>query len=375
MKLAYHPLRRSAILMATVLMTVCGCAVQGASVAMPTARAEARLLASVYVFDGSKAKYRDGDAAGIDQMFYAFALIRRGRVSIAHWENFKKFQGYIRKHPHITPILSVGGWGADGFSQAAATAEGREAFATDVLQVMQQHGFLGVDIDWEYPGSSVAGIQSSPDDRENYTLLLQALRDGLDTLTAIDGVPRRLCVALSGSPDMAASIDCEAVGKVVDQVNLMTYDLQQPDTASHHTALFASHPGALSAAACVQAYLDAGIPAGKLMLGVAFYGHRWATKNVAPLYLPASKKDTLSYAAIARLLRKSPDAVHYDAAAQAPYFFNGKTFISYDDARSISQKRLYAQEQRLMGLFAWEYGLVADGVLVDAMMGTRAADP
>ena len=211
MKPVYHPLRRSAILMATVLLTVCGCAAQGAGFAIPTAHAEARLLAGVYVFDGSKAKYRDGDAASIDQMFYSFALIRRGRVSVAHWKNFKKFQAYIQKHPHITPILSVGGWGADGFSQAAATAEGREAFVADVLQVMQQNGFLGVDIDWEYPGSSVAGIHSSPDDRENYTLLLQALRDGLDALTAADGMPRRLCVALSGSPDMAASIDCEAV--------------------------------------------------------------------------------------------------------------------------------------------------------------------
>ncbi len=361
--------------MAAILLTVSGCVAPVMGFTLPTARAEGRLLTGVYVFDGSRAKYRDGDADSIDQMFYSFALIRRGRVSVAHWKNFKKFQAYIQKHPHITPILSVGGWGADGFSQAAATAEGREAFAADVLQVMQQHGFLGVDIDWEYPGSSVAGIHSSPDDRENYTLLLKTLREGLDALTAADGVPRRLCVALSGSPDMAASLDCVAIGTVVDQVNLMTYDLQQPDTASHHSALFASHPDALSAAACVQAYIRAGIPAGKLMLGVAFYGHRWATKAEAPLYRPATQKDTLPYAAIAKLIRKTPDAVRYDEVAQAPYFFDGKTFISYDDQRSIAQKGLYAGEQHLMGLFAWEYGSLADGELVAAMGDAGEQEP
>ena len=375
MKPVCYPLTGKTILMASIMLAVCGCACLGADFAVPMARAEKKLLTSVYVLDGGKAKYRDADAASIDQMFYSFALIRRGLVSVAHWEDFETFQAYIQKYPHITPILSVGGWGADGFSQAVATADSREAFAADVLQVMEQYGFRGVDIDWEYPGSSVAGIHSSPNDKENYTLLLKALRNGLDALTAADGVPRRLCVALSGAPDMAASLDCAEVGKVVDQVNLMTYDLQQPNTASHHTALYTSYPGALSAADCVQAYLKAGIPASKLMLGVAFYGHRWVTKDKTPLYHPAKKKDTLPYSAIAKLIRKTPNAAHFDEIAQAPYFFNGKTFISYDDERSIAQKKLYVEAQQLMGLFAWEYGSVADGALIGAMAGTGTANP
>ena len=147
----------------------------------------------------------------------------------------------------------------------------------------------------------------------------------------------------------------------------MTYDMQQSDTASHHSALFASHPSALSADACVKAYINAGIPAGKIMLGVAFYGHRWVTTYAAPLYQPAAKRDTLSYAAISKLITKTPDAVKYDDEAQAPYFLNDKVFISYDDERSIAQKGAYAKERGLMGLFAWEYGSGSTGALVDAM--------
>jgi chitinase len=352
--------------MATAMLTLMG-GLPPVAVRGVTARAEGALQTGVYVYDGSKAKYRDDDAMYIDQMFYAFALFRSGRLSVSHWKNFKKYQAYIKKHPNIMPILSIGGWGADGFSQAAATAEGRAAFTEDVLQIMEKYGFLGADIDWEYPGSSVAGIESSPADRENFTLLLAALRAGLDELTAKDGKPRRLCIALSGSPEIIENLQCVEIGEIIDQVNLMTYDQQLPDVASHHSALFASQPSAPSAAASAQAYIDAGIPAAKLMLGVAFYGHRWSTREADPLYRTANYQGTLAYSAIAKLIRKKPDAVRFDETAQASYYVSGKTFISYDDERSIQSKAGYASDIGLMGVFAWEYGALADGSLVAAM--------
>ena len=357
-----------AVLITAALLTLFGCAYPLTDQSASAAGAlSAGKVTAVYVYDGSKTKYRDDDALKIDQMFYSFALFRQGRISVSHWKNIKKFQAYIKKHNRIMPILSVGGWGADGFSQAASTDEGRLAFVSDVLTIMQEKGFSGVDIDWEYPGSSAAGIKSSPEDRQNFTLLLQAMRSGLDMLTIEDGKPRRLCVALSGSPYLIANLECEKIGKIVDQVNLMTYDMQQPDVASHHSALYSSHPAALSADLCVQAYIKAGIPSDKLMLGAAFYGHQWLTRFGSPLYLPATKKNTLSYATIIRMIRKTPDAVKYDDQAQAPYFADGKVFISYDDERSIAQKGAYAKEHGLMGLFAWEYSSESTGTLIDAM--------
>lgn len=242
---------------------------------------------------------------------------------MAHWKHFDAFQAYLEQHPHIVPILSVGGWGADGFSRAASTAEGRAAFVEDALGLMREYGFLGVDIDWEYPGSSDAGIGSSAADRENYTLLLQALRGGLDALTAADGIPRRLCIALSGSPWLVPSIQCGEIGQIVDQVNLMTYDMQFSTLASHHTALYASNPSALSAAGSVQAYTAAGIPAEKIMLGVAFYGHRWRTREPEPLYKKATWKNTLTYTQIARLIEKNRTPCSTTAKRNRPTTLTG----------------------------------------------------
>ncbi|MCE5342739.1 MAG: chitinase [Eubacteriales bacterium] len=353
--------RYTALMMALLFVMCAG------PVTMPPACAAGGALTAVYVYDGSKITYRDEDAQNIDQMFYSFALFVHGHVSVAHWKRVEKFQEYVQKHPSLTPIFSVGGWGADGFSQAAATSEGREAFAGEVLTTMQTYGFQGVDIDWEYPGSSTAGIASSPEDRENYTLLLQAVREALDAQTALDGVPRRLCIAISGSPERIPSLECVKIGSIVDQVNLMTYDMHEEDTASHHSALYKSHVGALSANACVRAYIAAGIPADKLMLGAAFYGQRWTTQMAQPLYQHAIYKDTLPYTAILKLIKKKPAAVFYDDVAQAPYYFDGKAFISYDDEHSIAQKAAYVRQNGLLGLFAWEYGADATGTLVGAM--------
>ena len=332
------------------------------------ALAEGKKLSAVYVYDRDNVVYRDEDAPAIDQLFFSFALFKKGHVSGDHWEGITQYQSFVEKHPNILPILSVGGWGADGFSQAAATLEGRTAFVEDVLALMQAYGFRGVDIDWEYPGSSVAGIQSSPDDRENFTLLLAAMRNGLDSLTVQDGVPRRLCIAVSGDPSSVNIIECGKVGAIVDQVNLMTYDMQDNHVATHHAPLYAPDgEAALSADACVRAYIQAGIPANKLMLGVAFFGHRWKVTGDTPLNHRAKKAGTVTYTEIARLIAKKPDAVYYDETAQAPYYYNGKIFISYDDERSIAQKGLYVAQHGLMGLFSWEYGSDTTGRLLQAM--------
>ena len=155
---------------------------------------------AAYVYDRAGLQLRDSDAPHLDQLNYSFALIQNGEVSGSHWQSIDVFRRYVERHPHILPVLAIGGWGADGFSQAASTADGRARFVDSTLVLMERHGFLGVDIDWEYPGSSAAGIASSANDRKNFTLLLQALREGLDSLTAQDGKPRMLAVALGGDP-------------------------------------------------------------------------------------------------------------------------------------------------------------------------------
>lgn len=331
--------------------------------AAPTTRTAA------YVFDRPNLSFSDCDAAHLNQLNYSFALIKDGKASGDHWQKIDEYKAFIQKHPHIQPVVSVGGWGADGFSQAAATAEGRTRLVQSILSLMEKHGFTGVDIDWEYPGSSAAGIASSKDDRKNFTLLMQELRDGLDGLTAKDGKPRLLATALGASPDLIKDIDCAAIGKIVDQINLMTYDIQTPWITSHHTPLYSSEGYPHSADNAVTIFSAAGIPKEKIMIGAAFYGRLFTLKEQTstPLF-QSSVTDGYSPRDYSKLQSTLANAqLFFDNNAKAPYAVEGNTFITYDNPVSIGHKGAYVTQNGLMGMMCWEYGGDTSGELLRAM--------
>lgn len=328
---------------------------------------------AAYVYDKAGLTFYDRDAQNLDQLIFSFALIQNGEVSGSHWQNIGAYQAYISKHPHILPVLAIGGWGADGFSQAAATESGRDKFVKSTVKLMNKYGFLGVDIDWEYPGISTAGIASSPKDGDNFVLLLKALRAALDEQSAQDGKRRTLTVALGAAEDTVKRMDCKAVGEVVDQVNVMTYDLHTKRVASHHTALYASSPKyPASVDAAVRAFANAGIPKSKMMIGAAFYGRAFTLteQSDAPVFSAAKDSGSKSLAYTKLLDKLETATIGFDEQAKAPYAVSGSTFYTYDDPSSIRHKGAYVLQNGLMGMMCWEYGGDSTGELLDAMRGS-----
>lgn len=327
-----------------------------------------KYVTAAYVFDREQVIFRDEDAKNLDQLNFSFALIKDGRVNGDHWRNIDAYKAYVKKHPHILPVVSVGGWGAGGFSEASATAEGRALFVSTTLALMEEHGFLGVDIDWEYPCSSEAEIASSPDDKHNFTLLLQALREGLDGLTAKDGKPRLLAAAVGASPELVDNIECEAVGQTIDQLNLMTYDIYARYVMSHATALRVSDPRyPKCVVTAVEAYAGAGVPKEKIVVGCACYARLfWAKDGKVELFAEAATPgfNTRPYK---QLRIEEGWTEHFDEAACATYAENGDLFASYDTPRTILAKGAYVKENGLQGVMCWEYGNDYQGELLAAM--------
>ena len=64
-------------------------------------------------------------------------------------------------NPAIKIVLSVGGWGADGFSEMAADDEKRATFVSALVDLLREKKLDGIDIDWEYPSNGGAGISES----------------------------------------------------------------------------------------------------------------------------------------------------------------------------------------------------------------------
>ena len=84
--------------------------------------------------------------------------------------------------PYLKVLVSIGGWGADYFSDAALTERSRSEFVNQVESLINVHSLDGVDIDWEYPGQPGPGIGYREEDKNNFTLLIKAIRDRLDEM-------------------------------------------------------------------------------------------------------------------------------------------------------------------------------------------------
>jgi len=138
----------------------------------------------------------------LTHLFYAFARIDDGRcvVDDGAAAHFKALAALKREHPRLHTMISIGGWNAGGFSDAALTAQSRERFVRScVAMFFEQHrgSFDGVDIDWEFPVSGgPLDITDRPQDRRNMTLLVQEFRRQLDALDDGKGPHRLLTAAL-----------------------------------------------------------------------------------------------------------------------------------------------------------------------------------
>ncbi len=239
-----------------------------------------------------------------------------------------------KKHPHLKVLLSVGGWGSGRFSEMAADERLRAKFARDCRRVVKKYNLDGIDIDWEYPTVTAAGISASGNDTENFTLLMRDIREA---------VGKRKLLTLATVCN-AKYIDFPAIMPYVDFVNIMAYDMTM-NVAVHHSPLFTSgNTSELSAANSIDAHIAAGVPPHKLVLGVPFYGrgNEEFRKSASFSRMPALPEGF---------------AEQWDGQAQSSYIANreGKFVFGYETPRSLAAKCRYAKEKGLKGIMFWEY--------------------
>lgn len=262
-------------------------------------------------------------------------------VRVDNPQRLKDMVALKNVNPDLKVMLSVGGWGSGRFSEMAMDRKLRRSFADDCLRVVEEFGLDGIDIDWEYPTSSAAGISYSPEDTGNFTMLMKDLRQVLG-----DGLLLTFASAAS-----AEYVDFTAVEPYVDFVNIMAYDMAT--APKHHSALYESEiSGGMTSDKAARAHLAAGMPAHKLVLGMPFYGRgsgRYADFND----FKDIKKDIEAYEI-------------WDEKAQVPYIADtdGTLIVGYDNPRSLKIKCGYIKANGLRGAMYWDYdGDDADGSL------------
>lgn len=318
--------------------------------------------------------------------------------------NFNQLRKLKQHYPHIRVLLSIGGWTESARFSDAALPENRSAFVASCINKFIRGNvapgvdaagvFDGLDIDWEYPGRCGATCNFRPKDGENFTKLLEEFRTQLDQTEAEIGLATGvepdllLTIAAPASTYNNEPIQIDRIHQHLDWINLMTYDFhggwESGGPTNHHAHLRATDcdsPDDTWAAKAVATYLDAGVPPGKLLLGVPFYGRGWrGVPSVNDGFCQAARgvprgtyeKGVEDYSVLAAQQRPA----FYDSGAGAHWTFDGQEFWTFDDPQSLRWKMNFVLEQQLRGTMFWEMsGDSANGDLVRALRDSFDAAP
>ncbi|MEF2277404.1 glycosyl hydrolase family 18 protein [Deinococcus sp. YIM 134068] len=294
--------------------------------------------------------------------------------------NFNQLRELKARNPGLRVLISLGGWTwSREFSDVALTDASRRKFVQSCvdlyingnLPVSDGAGgpgaaagvFDGIDIDWEYPASEgLPGNIVRPEDTRNFTLLLEEFRRQL-------GPGRLLTAALPAAPSKIAKLEVANIARSLDLMNVMTYDFRGAWAATgptnFHSNLYPSpaDPGSgeertYSVDTAVTAYLRAGAPAGKLVVGLPFYGRGWTgvTNANGGLYQRATGAARGTVEAgyeDYKVLKNAPGTVFRDPTTRQMWKFDGSTFWSYDDPQVIADKTAYIKQRGLGGAMIW----------------------
>jgi len=319
---------------------------------------------------------------------YAFVDVQHNRAVLTNEKtdtvNLRRINELKAINPELKILISIGGWAwSENFSDAVLTDTSRKAFAVSAVNIIRTYKLDGVDIDWEYPGRpGEEGNVYRPEDKQHFTLMFMELRKELDKLQKETHQKKLLTTAVGG---FAAFLETTEMGKAaqyLDYVNLMTYDFYSDKKAGHHTNLYtpADNPGVLSADKAVKAYVAAGVPVEKLVMGIAFYGRRFQLADSIGTGLGGKivaqsfgkgytfTKDSL--------VNKNGFHAYHDESAKAPYLFNPSTreFITYDDEWSVQNKCNYVTASKMGGVMFWEYASDEKEYLLDEINATLYPD-
>ncbi|MBC8193152.1 MAG: glycoside hydrolase family 18 protein [Candidatus Marinimicrobia bacterium] len=262
----------------------------------------------------------------------------------------------------VQVMLSIGGWEDSGnFPHVAAAESRRSRFAQNCVDVIKKYGFHGIDIDWEYPG--LEAHNGTPADKENFTLLLQTVRDSLDAHSKLTKRYYPMSFAAPASPNVAKGFDAVAISEILDFINIMTYDFNGAwnPISNHNSPLYQPAAGAATAtldAAFKLYHEEYGIPADKLNVGAAFYGRTFAgCKKLFGSHTGASTYFHPEGFADYQMIVNNPKGFkrQWDSKANVPYLINKKEriLVSYDDPESIGLKADYINDTGARGIIIW----------------------
>lgn len=314
-------------------------------------------LVMMYAYSKGSA-YTQYELEHVDIINHAFALINTSTHKLELGSIERSVSTIIKARSYgIRVCLSIGGWGADGFSQACSSAENRAIFIASIVEAVNRFGYDGVDLDWEYPGSGSAGIKYLSADKANFTALVKELRGELNKIRP--GLLLTIAVASD-----TTYYDVKTVNNYVDYWNIMTYDFSSKSAGSR-----AVYDEPLTRTKeSINSYIRAGASANKVVLGITFRAVKFKVSDLGDSYgigktMEANRID-VDYADLVKdYYGNAKYQFAYDSTNGMGVCFSTARIdgyyevLAFNDVRTMNAKAQYVATTGLAGIMAWELGM------------------
>lgn len=253
-------------------------------------------------------------------------------------------------------LLSIGGATySTNFASPVSTDSGRALFASSAISLVQNFGFDGLDINWEYPqDDSQAG---------NLTSLLRGVKEGLEQYGgSLDTKYHfELTFASPAGPTNYNNLQLSEMDQYLDFWNLMAYDYTGPwsEVTGHQANIFPAGNDStpFNTRTAVEYFVSEGIAADKIVLGMPVYGRSFTqTMGLGQIFGGTGQGTWEKGIYDFKSLPLDGAEEIYDEAVEASYSWDiGKQeVISYDNIAVAQQKASWIQEIGLGGAMWWE---------------------
>ena len=246
----------------------------------------------------------------------------------------------VRPFLHLSTLTAAGTFSAAQAAVVLRSEPLQRTLAEAALQKMQEKGYQGLDVDFEYLGQELA---------EAYAQFLTLLHERL----APYGLPLIAALAPKTSADQPGTLyeghDYAAVASACDAVLLMTYEW----------GYTYGPPMAVAPIGAVRRVVEFALTQmepGKILLGFPNYAYDWTL----PFTAGATRAQSIGNEAAPLLAAQYSAEIQFDEQAQTPYFTYqdeaGQPHeVWFEDARSALAKFGLLTEFGLLGLGYWNF--------------------
>lgn len=265
--------------------------------------------------------------------------------------NLKQIYLLKKANRHLKVLLSIGGWTySPSFHPVVVNSALRQNFVRTAIALLEDYGFDGLDVDYEYPRNA--------EEAWGYVELLKELREGLDRHREKMQVDFKylLTIAAPCGPDNYQKLYAKEMDKYLSFWNLMAYDYagSWDSTAGHQANVFG---GSINTNTAVNWYIGQGIHPHRLIIGIPLYGRSFAqTTGPGASFSGAGggswEQGVYDYRALpftGTVVTEDPDLI-----ASWSYDANTREMVSFDSEDVGAWKGEWISREKMGGAMFWE---------------------